>query len=131
MNQAKELQELRQRVGTSTVDTGCKHCKGEGGHNANLPENDTSNEDGARKEPPISGNNPRSLRSRSEATYNVEFKNDTKVALKLRLAYSLTQKPAKTYAAFSMDGKYLATACEDRVYFFDVETCKRLRCVLS
>ena len=64
----------------------------------------------------------------SDATYNVEFNRDTKAVLKLNLMRMLTQNTFSTYAAFSTDGKYLATASVvGIVYIFDVTAGKRLR----
>ena len=62
-----------------------------------------------------------------DATYKVEFNPDTEVALKLNRVHTLTQCTDITYAAFSVDGKYLAAASNDCVYTFDVKTGKRLR----
>ena len=59
-------------------------------------------------------------------TYNVEFNHDTKVALKLM--HTLTQNTDTTYAAFSMDGNYLATVSQTGIlHTFDVKTGKGLR----
>lgn len=84
----------------------------------------------------ISGNPSLSLQSDvlsgtqlpSESTWNVEFNPDTEVALSVNLAHALTKNTAETYAAFSVDGKYLATVSENGVVqIFDVKTGKKLR----
>ena len=61
-------------------------------------------------------------------TYHVESNLDSKVALKLSLVHTLTQNASRTSAAFSPDGKYLATASrEGEVQIFDAKTDKRIR----
>ena len=61
------------------------------------------------------------------STWHVEFNPATKVALKLNLVHTLTQNTVRTYAAFSIDGKYLATVSSAGVvHIFDVETGKRI-----
>ena len=65
-----------------------------------------------------------------DSTWNVEYNPDTKVALDLNPVYTLTQNTTSTYAAFSMDGKYLATLSESgtvHIFVFDVMTGKRIR----
>ena len=155
MNQAKELQELRQTVfGAGKYHFVCQDCKSgqitdnvlspilspvspstesyfsvdeeEGSRGDNVQESETKKE---------SSNLP----LRSDITYfphpddrgipyRVEFNHDTKVALKLNLVHTLTQNASRTYAAFSPDGKYLASASrEGEVHIFDTKTGKRLR----
>ena len=145
-NLAKELHELRQTiVGTRKGQIVCPHCESygttndnsspilfpvsssneeEGGRDDNLRENYTSNE--------ISGNSSLSLQSNvllaQTNAWNVEFNPDTKVALQLNLVHKLTQNTGtKTYAAFSMDEKYLASVSSTGILrVFDVKTGKRL-----
>ena len=86
MNQVKELQELRQRVfGTSKDHIVCQHCKSEVRRDVNLRDNSGKPQRReARKDSTISVNDSRSIRS--DATYAVEFNQNTKVALKLNLS---------------------------------------------
>ena len=155
MNQAKELQELRQKVFTADQrQIVCHDCKSsqttdnvlspilspvspstepyssvdeeEGSRADNVQENETKKE-----------STNLSLRSDITyfpqpddpgVTYHVESNLDTKVALKLSQVHTLTQRTSRTYAAFSSDGKYLATASEDgTVHIFEAKTGKRLR----
>ena len=76
----------------------------------------------------ISGNTSVTRSDDPDAVYNVEFNPETKVPLMLNLEHSLTKIAVRTYAAFSMDGKYLATVSEPGiVQIFDVKTGKCLR----
>lgn len=106
-------------------------------YDANLRENYTSNENDAREEFTMSRNTSQSPRSDvsyfpkqpydSDATYSVDFNHDTKVALKLNLVHILSST-GETHVAFSVDGKYLATASEDGIlHIFDGKTGKSLR----
>lgn len=147
MNQAKELQELRQMVFGSSKGHVCHHCKssyfsnnkleeGVCGDNV-LRENYTSNEDETRKDFTISDNASLSLRSAvtyfsrpadRDAAYSVKFNRDTKAVLKLNLVHTLIQNTDTAYAAFSADGKNVATVSEAGImHVFDVKTGKRLR----
>ena len=61
------------------------------------------------------------------STWDVEFSSNTTAALNLNLVHKLTQKGI-TYVAFSMDGKYLATASTSGIVsIFDSKTGKRIR----
>ena len=104
----------------------------------NLWENDISNDDKIRKDSTISGNH--FLRMQTDvspviqrakhpgSTWKVEFNPDTKIALKLNLVHAMSQRAVKTYAAFSMDGKYLAAVSEiGIIHIYDVKTGKRIR----
>ena len=146
-NLAKELQEFRQtafcqrckccRTTVPSSGESCFSMEEKGGHDANLRGIYTSKENETKKYSTISGNAP--LYPPSDAmhfarpgdgTYNVEFNHDTKVALELNLVHTLAQNTdTVTYAAFSMDGKYLATVsfAGGRVHVFDVKTGKKLR----
>ena len=96
----------------------------EGGPDANQPEN---KENETRKDSTLSDD--ASLSMESDATYKVEFNHDAEAGLKLNLVHTFTEDSfRRTFAAFSMDGKYLATvSTAGIVYIFDVETGKRLR----
>ena len=109
--------------------------RNQGGRSDNLGESYTSDEDEIQNNSTIPGNTSLSLQSNlspvaqpeADYTWKVEFNPDTKVALKLNLVHTLTQNAIRTYAAFSMDGKYLATVSETGVVsIFDVKTGKRL-----
>jgi WD40 repeat protein len=59
--------------------------------------------------------------------WDVEFNNDTKIGLHLDLVHKLPQEGVG-FVAFSMDGKYLATASSlGIVTIFDSKTGKRIR----
>jgi len=100
----------------------------EGGCGDNLWQNYTPNE--------ISVNSSLALQSKvspiaqpdnPDSTWNVEFNPDTKVALELNPVHIFTQNTTRTYAAFSMDGKYLATVSETgTVHIFDAMTGQRI-----
>ena len=155
MNQAKELQELRQKVFTAGQrQIVCHDCKSskttdnvlspipspvspstesyfsfdeeEGSRGDNLQDNETRNASTNLSLPSDITYFPHP--DDRGVTYRVESNHDTKVALKLSQVHTLTQNTSPTYAAFSPDGKYLATASEDgRVRIFDAKTGKRLR----
>ena len=100
----------------------------------NVRENYTPNEDEIRND---STNPSISLQSNvspviqpegPDPTWNVEFNSDTKVALEMNLVHTLFLNTVETYAAFSIDGKYLATvSATGAVHIFDVKTGKRIR----
>ena len=156
MNQAKELQELRQTVFTTSKNQiVCQHCKSykttvdnlspilspvspstesyfsadeEGSRCDNIQENETKDDS-------------TNLSLRSDVMcfpqpddpgvrYRVESNHDTKIALKLSQVHTSTQSTSqsRTYAAVSPDGKYLATAQSGSgtVQIFDPKTSKRL-----
>ena len=153
MNQAKELQELRQTVlVASKSHIICQHCKSskttdnvlspilslvspstESYFSVNEEEGirgDNVQENEIREDSTIHGNLslPSDVSDDPGVTYRAESNHDTKVALKLSQVHTLTQNISPTYAAFSPDGKYLATASEDgRVRIFDAKTGSRLR----
>ena len=100
-------------------------------------DNDTSKEDKdetRNDDPTPSGNTSESLSlqsgepssvTQSDTTY-YDVDPDTTVAL--NLVHKLTHTPGKTYAAFSPDGKYLATVSRAGVvHVFDVKTGKTIR----
>ena len=151
MNQAKELQELRQKVFTAgqrqIVCQNCKSCKTtdenlspilspvspstesyfsvneeEGSRGDNLQDNETREDSTNLSLLSDVSDNP-------GATYRVESNHDTKVALKLCQVHTLTKSDSITHAVFSPDGKYLAAASmnDGTVHIFDAKTGKRLR----
>ena len=70
--------------------------------------------------------NPTSTNKPGYSVWDVEF-NSTTAALKLNLVHKLTRK-RRNYVAFSMDGKYLATASNSGIVsIFDSKTGKRIR----
>ena len=100
-----------------------------GGHGDNQGESYTSDEGEIPNDSTIPGNNLQSNVSPvkqpedPDSTWKVKFNPDAKVALKLNLVRTVTQNTARTYAAFSMDGKYLATISETGVvHIFDMKT---------
>ena len=152
MNQAKELQELRQTVFTTSKNQiVCQHCKSykttvdnlppilspvspsesyfsvdeEGGScDDNIQENETT-KDSTKRSDQTYFPHP----DDPDVTFNVESNHNTKVALKLNQVHTLSQMASRTYAVFSPDGKYLATASmnDGTVQIFDAKTGKRLR----
>ena len=155
MSQAKELQELRQTaLGAGKSHIVCQHCKScqiadnvlssilspvspstesyfsvdeeEGSRGDNVQESETKKE--STNLPLQSDITYFPQPDDPDVTYRVESNHDTKVALKLSQVHTLTQNNSRTYAAFSSDGKYLATASDDgTVRIFDAMTGKRLR----
>ena len=81
-----------------------------GDHGDNRRENFVSHEGEIREDSTVSGNVTSVAQPEdTDSTWKVEFNRDTNLALKLDLVHTLTPTTIRTYAAFSMDGKYLAT----------------------
>ena len=154
MNQAKELQELRQTVFSATKSQiVCQNCKSskttdnvptpilspvspstesyfsvneeEGSRGDNLQDNETRNVTTNLSLPSDITYFPHP--DDRGVTYRVESNHDTKVALKLCQVHTLTKSDSITYAVFSPDGKYLAGASDGAMHIFDAKTGKRLR----
>lgn len=141
-NLAKELEELRQRVfGTSRGRIVCQRCRTTDDNLSPIVSplssssesyfsfgEDGSVSDQSQKETDPDPDADGLQENDGNTAYSVEFNPHTKVTLRLSLERQLTQNGDRTYAAFNMDGKYLATVSDaGRVQIFDVKTAKRLR----
>ena len=111
--------------GTSTRHVACEHCSSD-----DIFPTESSSESyiSIVEEVPslsIQSGGP----SDPDATYNIEYNHDTKVALEFNPVHTLSQKLTRSIllASLSKDGKYLATVSETGiVQIFDVGSAKRL-----